>query len=83
MLLLLTLAASPDLHEKFHGAGNAGNEDNCAVTLFANGVSLASTATLVPLPVVAWSEKPASEVSEVFVATPRYLRQPEHGPPVS
>jgi hypothetical protein len=83
VLLLVTLAASPDLHARLHAADNTHSEEGCAVTLFASGVSLTCTAILIPLPPVAWVEQTPAEVAEVFVATPRYLRQPERGPPVS
>lgn len=81
VLLLAVLAASPELHERFHAAGGTGTHDQCAVTLFANGVSLACTTTAVPLPPISWIEHAAAEPAEIFVVTPRFLRLPERGPP--
>jgi hypothetical protein len=83
VLLLATLAASPRLHERFHRADNVSTDDNCAVTLFASGISLACAGTPVPLPQVAWVERPTTAPAEIFVATPRFLRLPERGPPAS
>lgn len=83
MVLLLTVcAASPTLHEEMHCAGESGSDDQCAVVLFTNGVSLpAEPITFAPT----WSVQCASVVSTaegLFLVSPRFLRQPERGPPV-
>lgn len=81
VLALTVLAANPRLHEKLHADDPAPHTDGCAVVLFANGVAL--TVALTPaLPAVAeWRVTPAAVVTEIFLAAPRYLRQPERGPP--
>lgn len=76
VLLLATLAASPELHERFHGSDSAGTDDGCAVTLFASGVSLAAAGAVVELPAIAWNEPAFAAPEEIFLAPPRYLRQP-------
>lgn len=83
VLLLSASAASPGLHHHFHGDGaqDAGN-DNCAVVLFANGLTLAVAAIGVAAPHATWSERAPQFVEEILLASPRYLRQPERGPPV-
>jgi hypothetical protein len=84
VLLLTILAASPELHERFHGADqHTEEEDGCAVELFASGVSLSVCSATVPSPSTGWREESLPFVREIFLAIPRYLRQPERGPPVS
>ena len=83
MLLLVTLAASPELHERFHGTGNVGSDDGCAVVLFANGVSLANSVVAIPLPPVDWTEPVRTSIEKLLLVSSRYLRQPERGPPAS
>jgi len=75
-------AASPVLHEQLHAGPQAVSDDGCAVALFASGVSLV-------VPVVAlspfstqWSELPAAAARDFLPESPRYLLQPERGPPV-
>lgn len=84
LLLLLTVAAaSPALHHWLHAHGAEGPSDNCAVVLFASGVTLAATAIAVAAPRPAWREQPRAAVVELFLSAPRYLRQPERGPPAA
>jgi hypothetical protein len=83
MLLLVTLAASPDLHERFHGASKVGNDEGCAVGLFANGVSLTGNTLAIPAPQSGWTERVFPSVADLFLVASRYLRQPERGPPLS
>lgn len=81
LLLVLTLAAaSPTLHEWLHSAG-VDAEDGCAVVLFASGITAAAAAIAITLPTVAWRVSRVTAYQEFFVATPRYLRLPERGPP--
>jgi len=82
MLLLTVAAASPALHQWLHGESAPDASDNCAVVLFASGVTLAAAVIAVAAPRIAWSEVRAHAVAEIFLVSPRYLRQPERGPPV-
>jgi hypothetical protein len=73
-------AASPVLHKHLHG-GDPSLEEGCPIVLFANGVSIAVAVTA-PLPPPAHpvdAARPAA--SEIFLDSPRYLLQPERGPP--
>lgn len=78
---LTVFAASPSLHAWLHH-DTAPQADNCAVVLFASGVTLAVGAAAVPAPRVAWREFVPVAVAELHLVAPRYLRQPERGPPV-
>lgn len=81
-LLLSAAAASPGLHDWLHGDAGHGANDNCAVVLFATGVTLAATAIAVAALPLVWRVERARFAAEIFLASPRYLRQPERGPPV-
>lgn len=82
VLALTVFAASPSAHGMLHdhdGAIHA--DDTCAVVLFAGGVSL-PLETPAPLPpVVAWQPLVPAIAEEIFFTSPRYLHQPERGPP--
>ena len=83
VLLLTTLSASPDLHRLFHGDVDTGTDDGCAVVQFSHGVSpVVDTATLAATPMV-WHRAHPASVDEIFLASPRFLHQPERGPPAS
>jgi hypothetical protein len=81
VVALGVFSASPMLHEKLHADSLSHGEDHCAVALFSSGVSLGA-------PVVA-SAPCAQEFTPVSIrpavqvgwVSPRYLRQPERGPP--
>lgn len=81
LLLLSVLAASPSLHRALHTDADHDTHE-CAVVLFAGGVTLALGAFAVAAPAAVWRVQPAVVVSDLFLASPRYLRQPERGPPV-
>jgi zinc transporter ZupT len=80
VLLLAVLAACPELHRWLHSDADH-DSHACAVALFASGVTLAAGAVAVAAPALVWHERPAVTVEEIFLAPPRYLRQPERGPP--
>lgn len=82
VLGLALAAASPELHRHLHD-GLAVADDDCAVVLFAHGVTLAVAIVAALFFAVAWRELPALVGAEILLASPRYLRQPERGPPVS
>ena len=87
VLLLTVLAVSPQLHTAFHGhsddsaAANA-QDEGCVVTLFAAGVTTAPAPLVVVAPPTTHLRAEFSPHSEIFVTPPRYLHQPERGPPL-
>lgn len=81
LLLLTASAASPALHHWLHDAAVDHETDACAVVLFASGVTLAAAALAVAAPRLAWTAPRAVVAEEIFLLAPRYLRQPERGPP--
>lgn len=80
ILALSIFSASPVLHDCLH-EGATPEEDTCAVVLFAEGLTL--PAGLLPVaPRALELAKSAPVVArEIFLIPPRYLRQPERGPP--
>lgn len=85
VLALTIFAASPSAHALLHDDEHqhAVVEDACAVVMFASGVSLpVAPASITPPTVVVNSFSPV-RAAEVLLVSPRYLRQPERGPPVS
>lgn len=85
MVLALTIfAASPVAHDWLHADDDhaaAHVADGCAVVLFAAGVSLPLAPITAPLPGEAPHLGAPATAVEVFLVSPRYLRQPERGPP--
>jgi hypothetical protein len=77
---LSLFAASPALHDWLHHGSDA-TDDGCAVVLFASGVSLPLDTPVVAPPVAIAQVESRQVAREIFVASPRYLRQPERGPP--
>ncbi len=87
VLLLTVLAVSPQLHADFH-AHDAATEavhtdDGCVVSLFAGGVTAAPAALFLAAPTTAHVAAALAPRTEIFVSPPRYLHQPERGPPLS
>jgi hypothetical protein len=81
VLALAVLASCPELHHWLHGDSEQ-DSHACAVMLYASGLTLTAGAAGLAAPAVVWHERPAVAVAEIFLASPRYLRQPERGPPV-
>jgi len=95
VLALTMLAASPTAHNWLHSTtgahtcpehaksqpvSNPGDHD-CAVVLFASGVDTPIVAITLPPPrLMARTVSPAT-AAEFHLVSPRYLRQPERGPP--
>jgi hypothetical protein len=83
VLALTIFAASPVAHDWLHldADGAAQADDGCAVELFAAGVSLPLAPISVPLPGETPRAISPAAATEIFLVCPRYLRQPERGPP--
>lgn len=75
-------AASPVLHNWLHDVDATQVDDGCAVVLFASGVSVPLGAISIAPPAAEWREFIRPTAPEVFLVSPRYLRQPERGPPL-
>ncbi len=75
-------AASPALHDQLHAGNHSSLDDGCAVALFANGVSVTPSLVALPPAPGEWRELPGIAPREVLLDSPRYLLQPERGPPV-
>jgi hypothetical protein len=82
VMLLTVLAASPQAHEQVHHDCHHDEEHSCAVVLFAHGLWTSLEPLAAPKPAVVWSEFSPVSRPELRLVTPRYLRQPERGPPV-
>lgn len=84
---LTVFAASPvahsQLHEHSHShpAKTVKADDQCAVVLFANGVVASLDPIQVPAPTSQVLDFTPTTAEEIFLVSPRYLRQPERGPP--
>jgi hypothetical protein len=85
VLLLTILAVSPQLHAGLHAhdvaTDSAQNDDGCVISLFAGGVTAAPVAVTLTAPTVVHTEIAFAPRAEIFVSPPRYLHQPERGPP--
>lgn len=81
VIALGVCSASPELHEKLHAGTTGHGEDHCAVALFSAGVSLGVGLLTVAPPQTKFSPVRADSVEQAFLISPRYLRQPERGPP--
>src|SRR4051812_19572837 len=74
-------AMSPQLHKHVHGTGHGSTDDRCAIELFATGAAL-PVVMFAPAPM--WRDRDAflaPTLAEVLLESPRYLLQPERGPP--
>lgn len=85
VLALTVFAASPVAHESLHDHtdGHAAESDDCAVVMFASGVSLPVGPLAIAPPIPIGGGDSRVEVAEIFLVSPRYLRHPERGPPLS
>ena len=86
---LTIFAASPVAHGLLHDSDHDHNHegtptgDACAVVMFASGVSLpVGPIAITPPTTVPQGVSPVT-AAEVFLVSPRYLRHPERGPPLS
>ncbi len=83
VLALTIFAASPLAHGWLHDDDHVDHNDTCAVVLFAGGVSLPVAPLSITPPCILVASISPVTAAEVFLVSPRYLRQPERGPPVS
>ena len=82
---LTIFAASPTAHGLLHDDDHqhADSDEACAVVMFASGVSLpVAPLAITPPTSVVQGISPVT-AAEVFLVSPRYLRHPERGPPLS
>lgn len=80
---LTVFAASPALHEHLHCATDTAHDESCPVVLFASAADLPTAAVAAPVPHPTAQTLAPAVAREIFLSPPRYLRQPERGPPVS
>lgn len=83
VLALTVFAASPSLHNLLHSATDTVHDESCPVVLFAGTADVPTAAIAVPLPPVTWQTAAPIATTQLFLSPPRYLRQPERGPPAS
>jgi hypothetical protein len=75
-------AASPTLHHQLHAGAPGQADDECAVVLFATGVSVAVPVTAQPPVPAEWLEPLVAPAERPVSGSPRFLLPPECGPPV-
>jgi hypothetical protein len=76
-------ASCPELHERLHDGSAIGADDHCAVEIFASGISVPlGLQTLAPPLECRRIEQPAPRI-EICLSSPRFLLQPERGPPAA
>jgi hypothetical protein len=73
-------AASPTLHERVHSRMATG-ADHCAVEIFANGISVPVGLEPIAAPSSVGVAEPPAAAIEICLSSPRFLLQPERGPP--
>ena len=85
VLALTIFAASPSAHHLLHDDDHqhAVAEDGCAVVMFAGGVSLPVAPLSITPPTTVTQSLTPIQAADALLISPRYLRQPERGPPVS
>ena len=85
VLALTIFAACPTAHSLLHDDSHqhAVSDEPCAVVMFASGVSLPVAPLALTPPIAIRQVIPHVTRSDVFLVSPRYLRQPERGPPSS
>jgi hypothetical protein len=82
VLALTVFVASPTAHGWLHpDDATAQSDDACAVVLFASGVAPALDLIQVSAPLATRQRVTPVAQTEIFLVAPRYLRQPERGPP--
>ena len=80
---LTVFAASPELHSLLHRATDTAHDDSCPVVLFAGSADVPVAVLAAPVPPLTSPLLAPAIAREIFLSPPRYLRQPERGPPAS
>lgn len=83
ILVLGIFAAGPALHKQLHDVTHTTAHDVCAACLFANGIVTAVPVVAGPPLSAEWQGRTGVTAREIFLDSPRYLLQPERGPPVA
>lgn len=83
VLALTVFAASPALHEHLHDATHTHHDESCPIVLFASSADAPAAPLAAPVPVPTTHSLASPVAREIFLSPPRYLRQPERGPPSS
>jgi hypothetical protein len=85
VLALTVFAASPVAHSLLHDDAHqhAVHEEPCAVVMFASGVALPVAPLAITPPMAILQFVARATAPEIFFVSPRYLWQPERGPPSS
>lgn len=92
VLLLTGLSVSPQLHAELHDCGHdhdhpapasiPDSEASCVVTLFGQGITAGLAPLALPAPSSHFQSTIVTARREIFFCPPRYLHQPERGPPL-
>lgn len=81
VLALSLLAFAPEAHGHLHC--DAGHEDHeCAITFFAQGVTLATAIAAPPAARVVWFENFPAAPEQLPLVAAKYLLPPQCGPPL-
>ena len=83
VLALTIFAASPTLHEQLHDRTHTHHDESCAVVLFAGSADAPASPLAASAPLPIEHTLVPTLAREIFLSLPRYLRQPERGPPSS
>ena len=83
VLALTVFAASPALHEHLHDATHTHHDESCPIVLFASSADAPPAPLSAPIPPLATRLLAPRIAREISLSPPRYLRQPERGPPAS
>lgn len=83
VLALTVFAASPALHEHLHDATHTHHDESCPIVLFASSADAPAAPIAAPAPLPTARILAPAIAREIFLSPPRYLRQPERGPPAS
>jgi len=81
VFVLGLFAASPSLHAHLHGSVALGDDHQCAIAVFASGFSVPLEVAMVVPPAAHVLQWCAPGVTEIYLGSPRFLLQPERGPP--
>ncbi len=81
VLALAVFAVSPHWHEALHAESTAATNEGCAVDLFAHGLSVPLGGLAVQPTLISPRAGETPPAREIFPPAPRYLHQPERGPP--